>query len=100
MALGGLSKALITISKAKGWDPTVIRGTGESIANFDKAPELFTNESGTGTLPNNPAASGQKDPSEGPVLGQRVSFSVPDASRETKNRATKGANPFPGGITG
>ena len=96
MAQGGQSKGLIIASKTAGWDPTRIYdpATGkyeESIENFDKQPEIFKNQAGTGRLP-----QGTPDsfPGEQP-LKERVSWNAPDTRRETRNRATRGANPAP-----
>lgn len=94
MALGDQSKSLIIISKAKGWDPTVIPGVG-SIANFDKAPNPWElgNQS-VGTLP-----EGSRDSypqAEEPRYNESMTFDVPDVSRETKNHATRGADPNAG----
>lgn len=51
MALGDQTKALIIMSKNKGWDPTVIPGVG-SIANFDKAPNPWElGDQSVGKLP-------------------------------------------------
>lgn len=100
MGLGDSIRALKIVSRAKGWDPDVIQGGG-SIAPFNVVPDAGRNLGAVGEIPGGPPAmTGSKDPSEGGSLGQSVTFDVPDAGRETKNRATRGANPFPGGITG
>jgi len=100
MGLGDSIRALKIVSRAKGWNPDVIQGGG-SIAPFNVVPDAGRNKGAVGQIPGGPPAmSGTKDPSEGSALSQSVSFDVPDASRETKNRRTVNANPFPGGITG
>lgn len=100
MATGDQVRALKIVSRQRGWDPDVIKGGG-SIAPFDVSPNPTGDNSGVGKIPGGPpAASGKVDPSQESALDQYLSFNAPDATRETKNRATKNANPFPGGITG
>jgi hypothetical protein len=93
MARGDQSKALRIMSKQKGWDPTQIEGGG-SIAGFDVAPGVSGGAVGRlpGCTPDGwPGSLGV--PSIGP---ESVGFSHPDATRETKSRATRNADPNPG----
>lgn len=97
---GDLVKALKIVSRAKGWDPDRIwnaktKSYEGSLENTDKAPEIFVNQAGTGTLP-------QGTPDSFPEAEQpkyeegKVSFNHPDTGRETKNRATRGSDPYAG----
>lgn len=99
MGLGGQSRGLIQASKTAGWDPTVIpAGPGspaESIANFDKAPAICQQVREDGALGDLPGGTPLAWP-DGDVLSESVPFSYPDTTRETKNRATRGADPFSG----
>lgn len=96
MALGDSIRALKQVSRLKGWDPDKIEGGG-SIAPFNVVPDPAQNKNIVGKLPGGPPAlSGRVDPSQESALGQRTTFDVPDAGRETKNRATRNADPFPG----
>lgn len=104
MALGDQSKALRIISINKGWDPTVIPASTspegkqypeESIANFDKAPDPWKlGDQSVGSLP-----QGVPDTfpdAKAPDLRESKPFNSPDVSRENKNRASSGADPFSG----
>lgn len=101
MAQGGESKSLIIMSKAQGFDPTRIwdpktQSYGESIAEFNKAPELFTNQAGTGKLPQGTPDSFAEDH---PAIGspQSVPFNIPEGHDvPEKSRATKNSDPFAG----
>jgi len=98
MALGGQSSALITVSKAQGWDPTVIQGPGggESIANFDKDPttDKMTHKT-IGTLP-----QGTPDTfpdADAPDMGPGVDWQHPQYNDGNQpDRRTSGADPTPG----
>lgn len=93
MALGDRSKSLITISKAKGWDPNVIEGTGENIGNFNKAPDPWKlgNQS-VGKLPEGTPNNFSQD--HAPDLTERVTFQTPDVRRESNH--TTNADPNEG----
>jgi hypothetical protein len=109
MGQGGLSKALIIVSKAKGWDPNRIWDSktqsyvGESIENFNQPPELFTNQAGTGRLPQEIPANQQMfpDATESPLDVSRgldheqAPFNT-SLQALNKNRGTKDADPFAG----
>lgn len=106
MALGDQSKALIIMSKNKGWDPNVIRGRtspegkvypDHNIEGFNKAPTLYVDgDICVGQLPQEIPANQQMFPdATGPVLTQETSFNSPDVSRENANRRTSGADPTP-----
>ena len=91
---GNQSRALIIVSKAKGWDPTVIEG-GESIANFDKDNQNYRSSGdGLGKLPEGTPDTFPQ--AKAPEESERMTFTTPDTSRETKNRASSGADPFSG----
>lgn len=93
MALGDQSKALIIMSKMKGWDPTLIPGVG-SIANWDKAPNPW--ELGDQSVGNLPEGTPDGFPkAEEPRYDERVSWSAPDVGRETKDRSGNG-DPYAG----
>jgi len=89
----GDAQGLIDISRIKGWDPTKIEGftdaEGGDISNFDKASSSYrTQGNDLGQLNPPPAVSGKAgaDPSEalGPEYSERVTWNVPDVSRERK----------------
>ena len=94
MSQGGLSKSLIIISKAKGWDPNQIAG-GENIENFNKAPDPWepTGVKARGILPEGTSDSYPEDhkPSMGTdwEMPARNDGSMPEHS-------TKNADPFAG----
>lgn len=93
MALGDQSKALIIMSKMKGWDPTVIPGVG-SIANFNKAPDPW--ELGNQSVGKLPEGNGDSYPqAEQPKYDERVSWNAPDVGRENKDRSGNG-DPYAG----
>lgn len=98
MALGDQSKALIIMSKMKGWDPTVIPARdgkpAESIANFNKAPNPW--ELGDQSVGNLPEGIQDSYPqAEQPRYDESVTFNVPDL-RENNNNKGGGSDPFPG----
>lgn len=96
MALGDMSKALIIMSKARGWDPTVIQG-GESIANFNKAPDRPNySDSCVGSLPEGAPISYPE--AEQPHYGsESVTWNAPNrATGSDANRRTGGSDPFAG----
>ena len=95
MALGDQSKALRIISINKGWDPNVIEGTGENIANFNKAPDPWNlGDQSVGSLPQGISDS---YPGDHPQIDVgATTFNTPDTGRENANRRTSGANPFVG----
>jgi hypothetical protein len=93
MGQGGISKGLIIASRMQGWDPTKIEGGGGDIENFDKAPKLFTNQAGTGRLPQGTPDSFPEDhPSISPG---GTPFEVGAGGKAQADRKTSGANPFP-----
>lgn len=97
MALGDQSKALIIMSKMKGWDPTVIPGVG-SIANFNKAPNPWElgNQS-VGTLPEGtPDSFPQAEEPRYQNPGKDWQVGLGDSDIDTNGRATNGADPFVG----
>lgn len=96
---GGQSHALIIVSKAKGWDPTVIPARGdipaESIANFNKNQALdpMTHDT-TGNLPQGTPLNFPEDHGN---PGQGSPWEHPTNSDGNQPiRHTSGANPFPG----
>ena len=98
MALGDQVKALIIVSKAKDWDPTVILGTGDSIANFNKAPEPWgLGDHCVGKLPEGipntfPQAAYEFNPGQ-----ERMDWEHPahnDGNAPIHH--TNGSDPFPG----
>ena len=97
MALGDQSKALRIISLNKGWDPTKIEGTGESIANFDKAPEPWkSGDQSVGSLP-----QGTPDTfpdAQAPNLSESVPFNAPNTGPgwDSTSRASVNTDPFAG----
>lgn len=104
MGQGAQVKALIIVSKAKGWDPTKIydRATdsySEDISNFDKAPELYTNQAGTGQLPGGKPMAWPDTfgPPPTPSVGKDEKDWAEPGQRDNVSRATKNADPTPGG---
>lgn len=102
MALGDQSKALIIVSKNKGWDPTVI-ADGESIANFNKAPDPWKlgNQS-VGNLPGG-TPDGWPDsygPPATPSVGATETNWSQGATNDNQKRGTSGANPYAGKMEG
>jgi hypothetical protein len=93
MALGDQSKALIIMSKMKGWDPTVIPGVG-SIANFNKAPNPWElGDQSVGTLPEGIQDSYPQ--AEQPRYDEAVTFNVPELREDNNNRGG-GSDPYAG----
>lgn len=97
---GAQSRALIIASQTQGWDPTRIYDTRtgkyeDSIANFDKAPELFVNQQGTGSLP-----EGTPDGYPDGGFATEVWTGEPTCRypepREAADRGTSGADPYAG----
>lgn len=99
MALGDQSKGLIEMSKARGWDPTVIPATdgkpAVDLTQFD-APARRPN-SGDGFVGQVPdLKTAWPDGYDVNVAGPNTTtFNSPDVSRENKSRRTTNANPFP-----
>ena len=91
---GNQSRGLIAASKTKGWDPTIIQGTGESIANFDKDPGIV-DRNHVGDLPGGSPLS-WPDGYDTNITAPKVTFNAPDAGRENASRRTVNANPTPG----
>lgn len=92
------SRALVNISKVKGWDPTQIydQNTGKYVGDFigDHDPQMWDRDT-IGTLPSElPAVSGRKDPSEESALDQRVSWSAPEVPSPIPTVGL--SNPTPG----
>lgn len=99
---GNQSRGLIAASKTKGWDPTVIAGTGESIANFDVDQGNLAGKP-VGSLPGgtpdgwaNNWDNGRVDPAVMQNISADPPFRTPDYNRENVARRTSNANPFPG----
>ena len=101
---GNQSRALILISKAKGWDPTEIKGTGNkptaSVLPFDKdqgtAPGY--GDHCVGELPGGPQPYWKDGWEQDLGAGDpnRLPFSTPDTSRERQDNKGGGQDPFPG----
>lgn len=98
---GDSIKALKIVSRAKGWDPDVIYDVtkdgvskGADIGNFNSTFEIFSNQQALGKLPEGTPDSFPS--ATDPVLGERTTFAVPDAGRETASRRTTGADPNAG----
>ncbi len=106
MGQGAQSKALRIANMTQyGFDSTKIYEADgsvsgdlmQSVENFDKATS-FWKTAGTGNLPQEiPANQNQFPDATGPALSESVTFNVPDASRENKDRRTSGADIYPGG---
>lgn len=99
MGQGAQSKGLIIAAQTAGWDPTKIMPGGEDISNFDKAPELFANQAGTGAMPGGSPDSWPDGYSRGGLNldpSSTVRFNAPDAGRETAQHGTRNADPFAG----
>jgi hypothetical protein len=98
---GGQSSALITVSKAKGWDPTVIPARGDqpahSIANFDK--DQHQDPMGHKTTGELPEGTPDTFPqAKAPDVSPGIDWEYPAHSDgNAPARRTNGANPFPGG---
>ena len=105
---GNQSRGLIMASKTRGWDPTKIPsvdGGNESILpNFDKdqGNHRMYGDPSVGKLPDSIPAEQQGWPNGHDVLGV-PSVSQPELDWQESqndgqkpNRATKGANPYPG----
>jgi len=105
---GNQSRGLIQASKTKGWDPTVIPGSGP-IGSFD----LSTFDKDQGNLPEYPLGQFPEGPhvdaypdgySRGATTNTpadqlpipKTEFATPDYSRENKVRHTPNADPFAG----
>ena len=93
---GDQSKALIILSKAKGWDPTRIYPNGPSIENFDMPPTVITNQARTGKLPQGVPDVFPDSIYEAKATMTNESFSTPAATEETKSRRSKNASPYDG----
>jgi hypothetical protein len=98
---GGQSSALITVSKAKGWDPTEIPARGDqpahSIANFDKDQALdpMTHRT-TGTLPEGtPDTFSEASEPKYEAGGSRWNYPA-HSDGNAPARRTSGADPTPG----
>lgn len=97
---GGQSHALIIVSKAQGWDPTVIPARdnlpAHSIANFDmdQARDPMTHKT-TGELPQGIKDSYAEDHGN-PGQGSKWEYPA-NSNGNTPVRRTSGANPMPGG---
>lgn len=97
MALGDQSKALIIMSKNKGWDPTKVAG-GESIANFNKAPDPWElGVQSVGKLPGG-TPSGWPDgyPGQASPSADAIDWQKGRTSLDNEKRGTTNANPFAG----
>ena len=99
MALGDSIRALIIVSKAKGFDPTELPELG-SIANFNKVPTMADQRDRiVGTLPDG-IPDGWPDthgPPPIPSVGKdEVDWNEPH-QRDNVSRATKNADATPGG---
>lgn len=92
---GNQSRGLIAASKTRGWDPTVIAGTGESIANFDKDQGNLAGKP-VGDIPGGTPDGWADDTGVSVRAPMTTTFNAPDFSRETVNRRTRNANPTPG----
>ena len=96
---GGQSHGLIIVSKAKGWDPTVIPARGDkpaqSIANFDKDQALDPMTHVTvGTLPQGTPLNFPED--HGNPSKTAAPWEHPEHSDgNTPSRRTSGADPTP-----
>lgn len=99
---GDQVKALKIVSLAKGWDPDRIWDpktrsyVDESIENFNKPTQIFTNQSGTGRLPQGtpdtfPDAEEPRYDAPG-----SPDWNVPPIERENEDRRTNGADPYSG----
>lgn len=114
--LGDQTKSLIIISKAKGWDPTVIPARegqpAVDLSNWDKSPQSWeTSDAGgewavrnrpievygtpsVGNLPEGDQAIYPQNTES--ALSEKITFETPDALRENKDRSSSGADPFSG----
>jgi len=92
---GNQSRGLIAASKTRGWDPTVIQGTGESIANFDKDQGNLPGRP-VGTLPDGTPDSWPDERGIPSLEVGTAAFSHPDTDRENTARRTRNADPFAG----
>jgi hypothetical protein len=89
---GNQVRGLVAVSKARGWDPTVIPGVG-SIANFDHDQGNYPMGS-VGSLPDGENLS-WPDGYDVPALKMNP-FPGPDVSREVERDRTNNSNPYPG----
>lgn len=97
---GDAVKALKILSRAKGWDPDRIwdaktQSYEGSIENFNKPPQIYANQAGTGRLPQGvpdtfPEAE-QPRYEENTLNDDGVTWNTPDYRRETKNHRTNNA---------
>lgn len=102
---GNQSRGLVAASKTRGWDPTKIQGftdaEGGDIAQWDYDPGNIVTPPNTyvgDAVPNTPLNPPEGDSTAtSPVA---PAFNVPDAGRETTNRATRNASPWVGGRQG
>lgn len=100
MGQGAQSKALIIANKTQfGFDAAKVYNADGSvwtdISNFDKAPELFVNQKGTGTLPEGLHDSYPE--ANAPNVSDGVSWEVGLGGSPQPDRKTHGADPTPGG---
>jgi hypothetical protein len=102
MGFGGQSSALITISRAQGFDPTVIPARGDipaqSIAPFDVDPTLdkMTHKT-TGKLPQGIRDSYASDHPEGLTFDAPVRWNHPQFNDgNLPHRGSSGAAARPG----
>lgn len=95
--LGDQGKALRILSLNKGWDPNVIQGTGENIANFNKCPDDIDHKT-TGTLPQGTPDSFPEDHPAGVTPGGAIPFNAPDTGPgwDSTSRATTNSDPYAG----
>jgi hypothetical protein len=98
---GDQVKALIIVSKAKGWDPNRIwdaktRSYGDSIENFNQPPLVLENQAGTGRLPQGTPDTfpDAEEPRYKYPPGE--DWNVPHVERETADHSTNNSDPFAG----
>ena len=95
---GNQSRGLVMASKTRGWDPTVIPARdGKPAVDLSKIDVDPGNLPGPylGRLSDAGPKADSPDGYDSSIGAPSVPFETPDTSRETANRRTSGANPFP-----
>lgn len=99
---GDQVKALIIVSKAKGWDPNRIWNAktrqyeGESIENFNQPTKIFENQAGTGRLPQGIPLSYPEAEEPRYSYPPGEDWNVPPIERESADHSTSNSDPFAG----
>ena len=95
---GGQSRGLVQASITKGWDPRKIpagpNGPAVDLSKIDVDPGNLPGPY-LGRLSDAGPKADAPDGYDSSIGSPSVPFEHPDTSRETANRRTSGANPYP-----